>query len=98
LQKHEEEGRVQGSWVKFINVLQAAFIPADPKSVTIQLSCQYLSTLFESASIKAADRTLMKSTPGEKNNLKLRVSVLKKEKFSKIEKVQIKAKLFLMSR
>jgi len=33
-----------------------------------------------------------------KNNLKLRVSVLKKEKFSKIEKVQIKAKLFLMSR
>jgi len=38
----------------FINVLRAAFTPADPESVTIQLSCQYLFKLLESVDVKAA--------------------------------------------
>ncbi len=37
----------------------------DPESITMQLSCQYLFTLLESASIKAAAlRMLMKFTLG----------------------------------
>jgi hypothetical protein len=51
------------SGVNFNNVLRAAFTNADPKSVAILLSCQYLFTLLGSESIKATRRTLMKLTP-----------------------------------
>jgi len=43
--------------------LHTAFTPVAPKSVRIQLSCQYLFTLFGSTGAKAARRTLMKLTP-----------------------------------
>jgi len=49
--------------VNFINVLCAAFIQADPQSVKIQLSCQYLFTLLGSVRIEAAHKMLMKLTP-----------------------------------
>jgi len=38
---------------------------ADPKSVTFQLSHQYLFTLLGSAHVKTAQKTLMKLTPGD---------------------------------
>jgi NAD-dependent oxidoreductase involved in siderophore biosynthesis len=50
------------SGVNFINVLQAAFMRADPESVKIQLSRQYLFMLMGSACTKDAHKTLMKLT------------------------------------
>jgi len=38
----------------FINVLLAAFTPADPESVKIQFHCQYIFTLLGSEHVKAA--------------------------------------------
>jgi hypothetical protein len=50
--------------VNFINVLQAAFMPADPKRVKFQLSHQYHFTLLESAHVKAVRTMLMKLSQG----------------------------------
>jgi len=50
--------------LNFINALCTAFKRKDPKSVKIQLSCQYLFTLLGSTGAKAARRMLMKLTPG----------------------------------
>jgi len=52
--------------VNFINVLRAALIHADPKSVKFMLSLQYPFLLLGSASVKAAQKTLMKLTPDGK--------------------------------
>jgi len=46
--------------------LRTAFRPVAPKSVRIQSSCQHLFTLLVSTGAKAARRTLMKLTPGDK--------------------------------
>jgi len=56
---------MESSGVNFINILQAAFMHPDPKSVkkiVVQLSVFF--TLLGSARVKAARRTLMKLTPG----------------------------------
>jgi hypothetical protein len=50
--------------VNFINNLYAAFTNADPESVTFQLSHKYLFILLGSACVKAAQKMLMKLTPG----------------------------------
>ena len=50
--------------VNFINDLYAAFTHADPESVTFQLSHKYLFILLGSACVKAAQKMLMKLTPG----------------------------------
>ncbi len=52
------------SGVNFINILFIAYWRADPKSVKIQSSCQYLFVLLGSVHLKAACKMLMKSTPG----------------------------------
>ncbi len=52
--------------VNFITVLQAAFMHADPESIKIQSSCQYLFTLLGSVSVKAVLRKLMKLTPDQR--------------------------------
>jgi len=49
--------------VDFTNILQAAFMPADPKSVKRQSSHQCLLALLESTHVKAGRKTLVKSTP-----------------------------------
>jgi len=53
-----------GPWVNFINVVGAAFTPTDHKSA--KKDCQVVSifALSGSLSAKAANRTLMKLTPG----------------------------------
>jgi len=43
-------------WINFINILHKAFTRPNPKSVKIQLSCQYLFTLLGSEDIKAAHK------------------------------------------
>ena len=50
--------------VDFINLQLTAFALVDPKSVRIQSSCQYLFTLLGSTGAKAANKMLMKLTPG----------------------------------
>jgi len=55
--------------VNFIIVLQAAFTCADPESVKIKLSCQYLFTLLGYVGVKAASRMLMKLTPCLPSNI-----------------------------
>jgi len=50
------------SCVNFINVLCTAFMSADPKSVKIQSSCQYLFALLGSTCLKALSKILMKLT------------------------------------
>jgi hypothetical protein len=52
------------SGVNFINVLCTAFTRTDPKSVKLQISRQSHFTLLGSARVKAAQKTLMKLTPG----------------------------------
>jgi len=52
----------------FNNVLPAAFICTDPKSVKIRSSCQYLFALLGSAHTKALCTMLMKLTPGQKSS------------------------------
>jgi len=54
----------KGPGVNFTNILHPAFTSADPKSVKIQLSCQYLFSLLGSVRIKAARKMLFKLTPG----------------------------------
>jgi len=49
--------------VDFTNVLQAAFVCADPKSTKRQSSCQSFFVLLGSAHAKAAHRMLMKLSP-----------------------------------
>jgi len=51
------------SWINFTNVLRAAFLGADPKSAKRLTSHQCLFVLLGSSSIKAARKTLVKSTP-----------------------------------
>ena len=53
--------------LNFINVLQAAFTPADPKSGKKLLNFTVFFALLESAGVKAAHRTLVKLTPGLNN-------------------------------
>jgi len=62
------------SGVNFINILPPAFTSADPESVKIQLSHQYIFRLLWSTRVKAARRTLMKLTPGA---FKLKISAAK---------------------
>ena len=50
--------------VNFTNVLQAAFALADPESVKKLLDLTVLFALLVSGCVKAAQRTLMKLTPG----------------------------------
>jgi hypothetical protein len=52
------------SGVNFIHILHAAVTLVDPKSITFQLSHQYLFTLLRSTLVKATQKMLMKSTPG----------------------------------
>ena len=52
--------------VNFTNVLQAAFTPADPKSGKKLLNLTVFFALSGSAGVKAARRTLMKLTPGDR--------------------------------
>ncbi len=47
-----------------LSCLLAAFTSADPASVKIQLSCQYLFGLLGAAHVKAVHKILMKLTPG----------------------------------
>jgi len=49
--------------VYFTNILFATFIHADPKSINIQSSCQYLFALWGSVLIKALHKMLVKLTP-----------------------------------
>ena len=51
--------------VNFVNVLQAAFTHADLKSIKKTDNLKSFFTLSGSAWLKAACRTLMKSTPGQ---------------------------------
>ncbi len=44
--------------VNFINILQAAFMRQDPKSVKIQSSYQYLFALLGSAPVEAVSKSL----------------------------------------
>jgi len=55
----------QDPGVNFMNILLAAFMRADPKSLKFQLSRQYLFMLLGSTRLKALRKTLMKLTPGE---------------------------------
>jgi len=48
----------------FINILRKAFLYADPKSIKIQPSCQYLFSILGSAHVEAVCKMLMKLTPG----------------------------------
>ena len=50
--------------VNFINVLQAAFTLADPKSAKKTVKSSSFFALSGSVSVKAARRTLMKLTHG----------------------------------
>jgi hypothetical protein len=50
--------------VNFINLLQAAFTHADPKSAKKTVKLSVFFTLLGSASAKATHRSLMKLTPG----------------------------------
>jgi hypothetical protein len=52
--------------IKFINVLHAAFMREDPECKKRQSSQQSCLVLSRSTSIKAAHKTLMKSTPETK--------------------------------
>ncbi len=54
----------------FINVQHTAVTLEGPKSIKIQLSHKYLFTLSVSTSIKAAQRMLMKLTPGRKQTVR----------------------------
>ena len=54
------------SGVNFTNVLQAAFTLADPKSAIKLLNLSVFFALLGSGRIKAARRTLVKLTPGDK--------------------------------
>jgi len=45
------------NWLDFINIPRKAFNRTDPKSVKIQLSCQYLFALLGSLCVKAARKT-----------------------------------------
>jgi len=47
--------------------LRKAFMLTDPKSIQIQLSCQYLFALFGYAFVKALSKMLMKLTSMEQN-------------------------------
>jgi len=49
--------------VNFTNILRAAYMLIDLKSMKIQLSHQYLFTLFGSVCVKAARKMLVKSSP-----------------------------------
>jgi hypothetical protein len=55
---------MESSGVNFINILQAAFMHPDPKSVKKIVQLSVFFTLLGSARVKAARRTLMKLTPG----------------------------------
>ena len=55
---------VTHSGVHFINVLRAAFSPADPESAKKTDNFPVFSVLLGSVCIKAARRTLMILTPG----------------------------------
>ncbi len=44
--------------VNFTNILQAAFMCEDPKSVKIQSSCWYLFALLGSLRVKATHRNI----------------------------------------
>ena len=60
--------------VNFTNILQAAFMHADPKSAIKLLNLTVFFALLGSAHVKAAHRTLVKLTPGpwiQTNYLKL---------------------------
>ncbi len=64
--------------VNFINVLQAAFAHADPKSVKETIKLSVFFALLGSASVKATRRTLIKLTPGrgvrtEKGGRKIKI-------------------------
>ncbi len=49
--------------VNFINILRAAFMLADPKSLKFQLSHQYLFMLLDPSAHKLLEKTLKKLTP-----------------------------------
>ena len=51
------------SGVNFINILRAAFMPADPKSAKKDSQVNQLFALLGSVSVKAAHRTLMILNP-----------------------------------
>jgi len=51
------------SGVNFTNILWAAFMWKDPKSVKIQSSHQYLFGLLGSVNVEALSKMLMKFTP-----------------------------------
>ncbi len=51
-------------WVNFIHVLRAVFMRANPKSVRIQSSHQYLFMPLGPTLTKAAHKMLMKLAPG----------------------------------
>jgi len=50
--------------INFINVLQAAFTPANPESAKRKVKLSVFFPLLGSASAKAARRMLVKLTPG----------------------------------
>jgi len=52
------------SGVNFINILRAAFTCADPKSIKWYRQLDWVLMLSGSAHVKAAHKTMMKSTPG----------------------------------
>jgi len=59
--------RLGTTGVNFINVLQAAFVLADPKSAKETVKLSVFFALLGSALAKAAHKTLVKLTPVEKN-------------------------------
>ncbi len=58
------KGWTLGVVINFINILRAAFTPADPKSAKETVKLAVFIALQGSAPAKVTDRMLMKSTPG----------------------------------
>jgi len=79
---------VERPGVNFINILCAAFMHSDTKSIEIQSSCQYLFTLLQSALIKAAQKILIKlmsfsegckiSRKSQNNSISLKIPICQK--------------------
>ena len=57
-------GRAREPGFNLINILQAAFTRADPKSAKKTVKSSSFLRILGSASVKAAHRMLMKLTPG----------------------------------
>ena len=64
-------------WVKFTNILRAAFTLADPESAKKLLDLNVYLALLVSARVKVARRMLMKLTPGGYDGLAEAVRVVR---------------------